>query len=93
MSWRDLLTFRIVNPTISTLDRQIRKPSLSFGSKNLYLQSPPQLELVTRPNLEKTLGELLLPGGDDSGIGKTVVISVTDTGLPFSLNLAVKFVD
>lgn len=62
--------------------RQIRRPSISFGPKNLYLQAPPQLEQATRPNLEKTLQELMTSGD---------VLTVTDAGLPFSLNLSVKF--
>ncbi|KAM0755238.1 hypothetical protein T439DRAFT_322285 [Meredithblackwellia eburnea MCA 4105] len=64
-------------------DLQIRRPSLSFGTTNLYLQAPPQLELATRPNLEKTLLELLGPSGG--------VLSVTDSGLPWSLSLQVSF--
>lgn len=61
---------------------QIRRPSISFGTKNLYLQAPPQLEQATRPNLEKTLGELMTSGD---------VLTVTDAGLPFSLSLAIDF--
>ncbi|KAF8753900.1 hypothetical protein RHS01_06632 [Rhizoctonia solani] len=40
-------------------DVQIKKPSLSSGGKNIYLQAPPQLEQATRPNLEKKLSELV----------------------------------
>ncbi|KAI5479028.1 ubiquitin-activating enzyme E1 C [Pseudohyphozyma bogoriensis] len=64
-------------------DLQIRRPSFSFGGKNLYLQAPPQLEALTRPNLEKTLGELISSGDE---------LTVTDSGLPFSLKLVVNFV-
>ncbi|GAA98653.1 uncharacterized protein L969DRAFT_95119 [Mixia osmundae IAM 14324] len=59
---------------------QMKNPSLSLGSKSLYLQAPPQLERVTRPNLEKTLAELNLHDAD---------ISVTDARLPFNLNLRI----
>lgn len=61
---------------------QIRRPSLRLASKSLYLQAPPQLEEATRPNLEKTLAELMQSGD---------VVTVTDAGLPFSLDLVVKF--
>lgn len=64
-------------------DLQIRRPSLSFGAKNLYLQAPPQLEQATRLNLDKLLGDLFADGD---------VLTVTDAGLPFSLSVAVKFV-
>ncbi|GAA6012682.1 hypothetical protein JCM11491_002527 [Sporobolomyces phaffii] len=63
-------------------DFQIKRPSLSLSGKNLYLQAPPQLELATRPNLEKTLAELMTSGD---------VLTVTDSGLPFSLDLQVNF--
>ncbi|GAA5905675.1 NEDD8-activating protein UBA3 [Sporobolomyces salmoneus] len=63
-------------------DLQIKRPSLSLSGKNLYLQAPPQLELATRPNLEKTLSELFSSGD---------VLTVTDSGLPFSLDLQVNF--
>lgn len=67
---------------LSKRQSQIRRPSISFGPKNLYLQAPPQLEAATRPNLEKPLGELFTSRD---------VLTVTDAGLPFSLNLSVKF--
>lgn len=64
------------------LCRLIKKPSLSFGPKPLYLQAPPQLEAATRLNLEKPLSELF-------GSGDT--LSVTDAGLPFSLQVVITF--
>ncbi|GAA5932268.1 NEDD8-activating protein UBA3 [Sporobolomyces koalae] len=63
-------------------DLQIKRPSLSLSGKNLYLQAPPQLELATRPNLEKPLSELFSSGD---------VLTVTDSSLPFSLDLQVNF--
>lgn len=68
--------------SLSLEHRQIKRPSLSLAGKNLYLQAPPQLELATRPNLEKTLSELIASGD---------VLTVTDSGLPFSLDLQVNF--
>ncbi|CCO30090.1 ubiquitin-activating enzyme E1 C [Rhizoctonia solani AG-1 IB] len=63
-------------------DVQIKKPSLSAGGKNIYLQAPPQLEQATRPNLEKKLSDLVSNGGD---------ITVTATTLPFNLTLRVNY--
>ena len=40
-------------------EAQLKKPSLRTEAKTLYYQSPPSLEESTRPNLEKTLGELV----------------------------------
>ncbi|GAA5979518.1 hypothetical protein JCM11641_005420 [Rhodosporidiobolus odoratus] len=70
----------LIDMLLEKQELQIRRPSLSLAGKNLYLQAPPQLEAATRPNLEKTLGELLSSGD---------VVSVTDAGLPFSLDLIV----
>lgn len=65
------------------LPRQIKRPSLSSArSGPLYYQAPPQLEQATRPNLEKTCGELLEEGDE---------ITVTDAGLPFQLTLLIRF--
>ncbi|GAA6000392.1 hypothetical protein JCM10207_007993 [Rhodosporidiobolus poonsookiae] len=72
----------LIDLLLEKQDLQIRRPSLSLAGKNLYLQAPPQLEAATRPNLQKTLGELLSSGD---------VVSVTDAGLPFSLDLIVNF--
>jgi len=61
--------------------RQLRRPSISIGGgKALYWAAPPQLEASTRPNLSKTLKELLT-GKDD--------LLVTDSSLPIELNLRV----
>ena len=59
---------------------QIKRPSLSTGSKQLYMQGPPQLEQATRPNLEKPLSELIKSGE---------TLTVTDSALPFSMSLSV----
>ena len=63
-------------------DFQIKRPSLSVEGRSLYLQAPPQLEKATRPNLDKTLAELIADGD---------VLTVTDASLPFSLSLAIAF--
>lgn len=62
--------------------RQIKKPSLSSESKQIYFQAPPQLEEATRPNLEKKVSELVDDGGE---------ITVTATTLPFSLSLRIHY--
>ncbi|GAA5821196.1 hypothetical protein JCM11251_004509 [Rhodosporidiobolus azoricus] len=72
----------LIDMLLEKQDLQIRRPSLSLSGKSLYLQAPPQLEAATRPNLQKTLGELMSSGS---------VVSVTDAGLPFSLDLIVNF--
>ncbi|KAF9265491.1 hypothetical protein L218DRAFT_957075 [Marasmius fiardii PR-910] len=61
---------------------QIKKPSLSTPTQQLYLQAPPQLEEVTRPNLEKNLSELVPENGE---------ITVTSTSLPLSLSLRIHY--
>ncbi|KAK9477148.1 hypothetical protein V1514DRAFT_348411 [Lipomyces japonicus] len=61
---------------------RIKTPSLRTADKNLYLQAPPQLEEATRPNLSKTLKELVLDGEE---------ISITDPGLPFSVKLKIRY--
>lgn len=62
----------------------MKKPSLSTARAHLYLRSPLQLEQVTRPNLEKTLGSLISTGEE---------VLVTDPNLPIELRLIVKFVN
>jgi ubiquitin-activating enzyme E1 C len=66
---------------VPSAHRQIRRPSLRLATKSLYMQAPPQLEVATRPNLERSLSELLESGD---------VVTVTDSSLPFSLDLIVK---
>ncbi|KAK0228667.1 hypothetical protein IW262DRAFT_1352203 [Armillaria fumosa] len=63
-------------------DIQIKKPSLSSGPIQIYLQAPPQLEASTRPNLQKKVSELLPMGGE---------VTVTASTLPFSLSLNITY--
>ncbi|XP_006457956.1 hypothetical protein AGABI2DRAFT_190343 [Agaricus bisporus var. bisporus H97] len=63
---------------------RVKKPSLSFGSKQLYFQAPPQLEELTRPNLEKKVSELVTEGGE---------VTVTASSLPFNLSLLITYKD
>ncbi|SGY50715.1 BQ5605_C001g00918 [Microbotryum silenes-dioicae] len=95
---RDDTLQQLVDVLIERGELQIKKPSLSLElassadhgtsrptrSKKLYFQAPPQLEEMTRPNLDKTLGELFesVEGG---------LVTVTDQGLPFSLGLEIIF--
>ncbi len=72
----------LVEVLLERHDFQIKRPSLSVEGKNLYLQAPPQLEKATRPNLDKTLCELIADGD---------VLTVTDSSLPFSLSLQITF--
>jgi len=61
---------------------QIKKPSLSTPTKQIYFQAPPQLEAATRPNLEKKVSELVPNGGE---------VTVTASTLPFSLSLRISY--
>ncbi|KAK0459853.1 uncharacterized protein EV420DRAFT_1538027 [Desarmillaria tabescens] len=63
-------------------DIQIKKPSLSSGPIQIYLQAPPQLEASTRPNLQKKVSELLPAGGE---------VTITASTLPFSLSLNITY--
>jgi ubiquitin-activating enzyme E1 C len=64
---------------------QLKKPSLRMPGKSLYMQSPPVLEQTTRPNLEKTMGELL-------GIEDT--LDITDPVLPnVAVSVKIKWSD
>jgi ubiquitin-activating enzyme E1 C len=67
---------------------RLTKPSMTTASgKTLYMPNPPALERATRPNLDKTLGELLLSGAD----GET--LTITDPAFPgnTSLSLSINF--
>ncbi|KAH8814989.1 hypothetical protein F5884DRAFT_770715 [Xylogone sp. PMI_703] len=48
-------------------EAQLKKPSIRAENKSLYMQSPESLELKTRPNLVKKIGELI-GDGDEIGI-------------------------
>ncbi|KAF2498362.1 NEDD8-activating enzyme E1 catalytic subunit [Lophium mytilinum] len=43
-------------------EAQLKKPTIRTEAKSLYYQSPPALEEQTRPNLSKTLSELVSDG-------------------------------
>lgn len=62
--------------------RQIKKPSLSTPTAQIYFQAPPQLEAATRPNLTKKVSDLVPADGE---------ITVTSTSLPFSLSLRISY--
>ncbi|CDH55983.1 nedd8 activating enzyme [Lichtheimia corymbifera JMRC:FSU:9682] len=63
-------------------DVQLKKPSLRTSSKSLYMQAPPALETATRPNLTKSMEELIEEGD---------YITVTDIALPVSIQLKVSW--
>jgi len=62
-------------------DVQLKNPSLRTASKTLYMGAPEVLEARTRPNLNKTLGELLEGNGEE--------VTVTDINLPISMQILV----
>lgn len=76
-----LYGLRVLKRT-SSLHSQAKKPSISLGGKPIYLQAPPQLELATRPNLSKTVAELVPEGSE---------LTVTSSSLPFSLTLQISY--
>ncbi|TEB26615.1 NEDD8 activating enzyme [Coprinellus micaceus] len=78
----ELTLQELIDLLIERQDIQIKKPSLSTPTKQLYLQAPPQLEEATRPNLEKKVSELVPPNGD---------VTVTASTLPFSLSLRIAY--
>ncbi|GJE90895.1 NEDD8-activating enzyme E1 catalytic subunit [Phanerochaete sordida] len=73
---------KLIETLVERQDIQIKKPSLSSPTKQIYFQAPPQLEEATRPNLEKPVSELVEEGGE---------ITVTATSLPFSLSLRIHY--
>lgn len=78
----DFTVEQMIEMLVEKQDIQIKKPSLSTPTKQIYLQGPPQLEEATRPNLEKKVSEIVPPGGE---------ITVTSSTLPFSLSLRVTY--
>jgi len=72
----------LIEMLVEKQDIQIKKPSLSTHTKQIYLQAPPQLEQSTRPNLAKKVSELVPPNGE---------VTVTATTLPFSLSLRISY--
>ncbi|KAJ3015952.1 hypothetical protein HKX48_004291 [Thoreauomyces humboldtii] len=63
-------------------DTQLKKPSLRTESTSLYMQAPRMLEEATRPNLVRTIADLLSDGEQ---------VTVTDEALPISMNMTVHF--
>ncbi|KAH8833682.1 hypothetical protein DL96DRAFT_455230 [Flagelloscypha sp. PMI_526] len=73
---------KLIELLVERQDVQIKKPSLSTSTKQIYLQAPPQLEEATRPNLEKKVSELVDNGGE---------VTVTAGTLPFNLSLRISY--
>jgi len=48
-------------------EAQLKKPSIRAEGKSLYMQSPPSLEIATRPNLSKKMMDLI-SDGDEIGV-------------------------
>jgi ubiquitin-activating enzyme E1 C len=57
MTLADFLQELCMDPVL-----QLKKPSVMGESINLYMQRPPSLEACLRPNLAKTMGELVASG-------------------------------
>lgn len=43
-------------------DLRLKSPSITTGTKTLYMQKPPALEQMTKPNLDKALSSLISSG-------------------------------
>ncbi|KAI0034014.1 hypothetical protein K488DRAFT_77496 [Vararia minispora EC-137] len=80
---KDWSVERLIEMLVEKQDIQIKKPSLSTPTTNIYFQAPPQLEEATRPNLERLVSDLVPEGGE---------VTVTATTLPFSLSLRITYV-
>lgn len=78
----ELTVEQLIELLVEKQDIQIKKPSLSTTTTQIYLQAPPQLEEATRPNLTKKVSELVQPGRE---------VTVTATTLPFSLSLRINY--
>jgi ubiquitin-activating enzyme E1 C len=64
-------------------DLRLKSPSITTGSKTLYMQKPPALEKATRANLDKTLAALMESGEE---------LIVTDSMLEnINLTLRIEF--
>lgn len=63
-------------------EAQLKKPSLRTEAKTLYQQSPPQLEEMTRPNLNKKMKDLVTDGEE---------IAVTDPAFQFAFKFKIVF--
>eukprot|EP00898_Chlorokybus_atmophyticus_P003272 jgi/Chlat1/3946/Chrsp26S04198 len=72
------------------LKNKLRAPSVSYGGENLYMQAPPVLEEMTRPNLTRPVMELMHCEDVDSSGG---VLNVNDRGLISVLRVRVSFVN
>ncbi|KAK7054756.1 NEDD8 activating enzyme [Paramarasmius palmivorus] len=79
---QDITVEQLIEMLTENQGIQIKKPSLSTPTAQLYLQAPPQLEQATRPNLEKKLSEFVPEGGE---------ITVTASTLPLSLSLRIRY--
>lgn len=56
-------------------EAQLKKPSIRSEEKTLYMQSPESLEIKTRPNLVKKIGELI-ENGEEIGVSDPSLGSV-----------------
>ncbi|KAH9935040.1 uncharacterized protein B0H18DRAFT_979507 [Fomitopsis serialis] len=72
----------LIDMLLERQDVQIKKPSMATSTKQIYFQAPPQLEELTRPNLEKKVSEM---------VGEGDYITVTASTLPFDLTLKIKY--
>ncbi|GAX80134.1 hypothetical protein CEUSTIGMA_g7572.t1 [Chlamydomonas eustigma] len=81
MTLKEVLDKMMVDPVLSTL---LKKPSVSYGSKNLYVAQG-IFEADTRVNLQKTIGELVPD--------ERPILTVNDKSLSAPMRVMLRFTD
>ncbi|KAJ8603835.1 hypothetical protein CTAYLR_000271 [Chrysophaeum taylorii] len=79
------LTLADLIKSLKASDLRLKAPSLAKADSTLYMQKPKALELATRPNLTKTLSELV---DDDDEITVTDPVFSGDVALSLKLNFS-----
>lgn len=84
MSLSEKFTLTELIQTLRDGELRLKSPSLTAATsgKTLYMQKPPALEKMTRPNLDKPLSTLIQDGE---------VITVTDPMFQLSIELSITF--
>ncbi len=72
----------LIDLLMESSEFQVKKPSLRTASRSLYMQAPPQLEILTRQNLTKKLRDL---------VTNNDLICVTDMNIPICMNINIFF--
>ncbi|KAL2915083.1 NEDD8 activating enzyme [Polyrhizophydium stewartii] len=73
----------LLDMLLDTQEVQLKAPSLRTAAKSLFMQAPPMLLEMTRPNLDRKIRDLVAPGEE---------ITITDANIPISLQLTLEFI-